>query len=61
MIKSLQGIMRQQSREKFVILSIKPQTHVRILLYRMLIIIIHFLKSQASSLAQVLKLIMQAP
>ena len=53
--------MRQQSREKFAILSIKPQTHVRILLYQMLIIIINFLKSQASSLVQVLKLIMQAP
>ena len=32
MLKSLLGIARQWSREKFVILSLKPQNRVRILI-----------------------------
>ena len=33
-LKSLLGIARQWSREKFAILSLKPRSHVRILKYR---------------------------
>ena len=33
-LKSLLGIARQWSREKFAILSLKPRSHVRILIYR---------------------------
>ena len=32
--RPLQGFERQQSREKFVILTLKPQSHVKILIYR---------------------------
>ena len=32
--KSLLGIARQWSREKFAILTLKPRSHVRILIYR---------------------------
>ena len=35
MLDSLLGIARQWSREKFAILTLKPRSHVRILLYRM--------------------------
>ena len=35
MFESLLGIARQWSREKFAILTLKPRSHVRILLYRM--------------------------
>ena len=34
MFKSLLGIARQWSREKFAILTLKPRSHVRILKYR---------------------------
>ena len=34
MLKSVQGIARQWSREKFAILTLKPRRHVRILIYR---------------------------
>ena len=34
MFKSLLGIARQWSREKFAILTLKPRSHVRILIYR---------------------------
>ena len=33
-LKSLLGIARQWSLEKFAILTLKPRSHVRILLYR---------------------------
>jgi len=33
LVKSLAGIARQRSLEKFAILSLKPQRHVRILIY----------------------------
>ena len=33
-LKSLLGIARQWSREKFAILTLKPWSHVRILIYR---------------------------
>ena len=33
-LKSLLGIARRWSHEKFAILSLKPQSHVRILIYR---------------------------
>ena len=32
-LKSLLGIARQWSREKFAIMTLKPQSHVRILIY----------------------------
>ena len=35
MLDSLLGIARQWSREKFAILTLKPRSHVRFLLYRM--------------------------
>ena len=34
MLKPLRGIARQRSREKFAILTLKPQSHVRIFMYR---------------------------
>ena len=34
MLKSLLEIARQLSREKFAILTLKPRSHVRILIYR---------------------------
>ena len=33
-LKSLLGVLRQWSREKFAILSLKPLSHVKILIYR---------------------------
>ena len=33
-LKSLLGIERQLSREKFAILTLKPRSHVRIFIYR---------------------------
>ena len=33
-VQSLLGIARQWSREKFAILTLKPRSHVRILIYR---------------------------
>ena len=33
-LKSLLGIARQRSREKFATLTLKPRNHVRILVYR---------------------------
>ena len=33
-LKSLLGIARQWSREKIAILSLKPRSHVRIVIYR---------------------------
>ena len=33
-LKSLLGIARQWSREKFAILTLKPRSHVRVLIYR---------------------------
>ena len=33
-LKSLLGIARQWSREKFAILTLKPRSHVRILIHR---------------------------
>ena len=33
-LKSLQGIAKQWSRKKFAILTLKPRSHVRILIYR---------------------------
>ena len=33
-LKSLLGIARQQSHEKFTTLSVKPRSHVRILMYQ---------------------------
>ena len=37
-LKSLLGIVRQRRREKCAILSLKPQSHARILIYRLLAI-----------------------
>ena len=34
MLKSLLEVARQWSREKFAVLSLKPRSHVRILIYR---------------------------
>ena len=33
-LKSLLGIARQRSREKFAILSLKPLSHIKILIHR---------------------------
>ena len=35
MLKSLLGIARQWSRKEFLILTLKPRNHVRILIYRL--------------------------
>ena len=34
MLKSLLGIARQLSRERFAVLTLNPRSHVRILIYR---------------------------
>ena len=34
-LKSLLGIVRQRRREKSAILSLRPQSHVRVLIYRL--------------------------
>ena len=39
-LKSLLGIARQWSREKFAILTLKPRSHVRVLIYRTLTIVL---------------------
>ena len=44
-LKSLIGIVREQRREKFAILSLKSRSHVRILIYRTWAIVYFFLAS----------------
>ena len=41
-LKSLLGIARQWSLDKFAILTLKPRSHVRILIYRTWAIVFHF-------------------
>ena len=43
LFKSLLGIARQWSREKFAILTLKPRSHVRILIYRTWAIVRRFI------------------
>ena len=41
-LKSLLGIARQWSLDKFAILALRPRSHVRILIYRTWAIVFHF-------------------
>ena len=52
-LKSLLGIARQWSLDKFPILALRPRSHVRILLYRTWAIVFHFPRNRPRGLGEV--------